>query len=577
MPFGPVAVARRKRKVLRPIVAPFVVAAPAGARIRTRLRPDPAEAETLRLVGDFLGGLYRTDLAARVRLGNVSAKDTRRAVRKRELTAATTSRWAGTITRAAEDQYQLGMRALKADVSSLGQAIATLDARIAAPVGERIKRVSGYGSRRERAAKQQRRQALAARLAAARQRLDAGHPAIVAGGRRLAKNRHQLAAAGLTGPQWRQRWDAARMFLTADGESGVPHGNYTISVSPDGTVTVALPARLKHLANAPRGRYLLAGRVAFGHRAGEWADRVSADQSVRYDISFDPERGRWYLDASWSAPTPTVGLQSLAGGRLLGIDLNADHLAAHVIDEHGNPVGAPITIPLDMTGPAPQRDGRLRAAVSEALRLAKAHGCAAIGIETLGFTDARTTGRETMGRGRRGKRFRRTVAGIPTAKFRERLAGMAYTAGVAVVAADPAYTSQWGSQHWHPVLTTKTPTASRHHAAAVVIARRAHGFKARRRPGVTRRRPEDRSRETTGQAAPRPVSVWEQPGLFETACTTPVGKTRQRSSSTRLLPASKTVREAPTPVGISVANSGQHAEERLTSRFPNVLNIELPA
>ncbi|MEU4159229.1 hypothetical protein [Actinoplanes sp. NPDC026670] len=537
---------RRRRRALRVLAAPFVAAPPAGARIRTRLRPDRAEAVMLRLVGEFLGGLYRADLAARVRLGNVSAKDTQRTVRKRELTAVTTSRWAGTITRTAENQYQLGMRALKADVTGLTRAVTVLDARIAAPVGGRAGRVPGYGSHRERAAKQQRRHILAARLATAQTRVDVGRPAIVVGGRRLMTTRHHLAAAGLTPDTWRQRWDAARIFLTADGETGAPHGNYTISVSPDGTVAIALPARFKHLANAPRGRYVLAGQVTFTHRASEWADRVSADQSVRYDISFDPDpdRGRWYLDASWSAPTQAVGLDALAGGRMLGIDLNADHLAAYVIDGHGNPVGAPITIPLEMTGPASQRDGRLRAAIGEVLRQAKAHGCSAIGIENLGFTDAGHTGRETMGRGARGRRFRRTVAGIPTAKFRERLTGMAYTTGIAVVAVDPAYTSRWGGQHWHPHLNHRTPTASRHHAAAVVIARRAHGHKARRRPGVTRTRPEDRDRETTGQTAPPPVDVREQSGLAETARTTPVDKTRQRSTSNRLLPASKTVREA---------------------------------
>jgi IS605 OrfB family transposase len=460
------------------------------------------------------------------------------------LTEQTTSRWAGSITRCVEDQYQLGLRGLKANAASLGQAVAKLDTRIAAPVAGKSGKVAGYACQRERFSKQQRRSALAARLTATQDRLSAGHPAVVAGGRRLAKIRHNLPEAGLSLPQWRRRWDAARMFLTADGESGAPHGNYTISVSPDGVVTIALPAQLKHLANAPRGRLVLGRPVAFTHRANEWAARVEAEQSVRYDISYDPERGRWYLDASWSAPTHTIGLEALAGSRLLGVDLNADHLAAHVIDVHGNPVGAPITIPLDLVGPASQRDGRLRAAITEILRLARQHDCPAVAIENLGFVDSRNTGRETMGRGRRGKTFRRTVAGIPTAKFRERLTAMAYTAGIAVIAVDPAYTSRWGGQHWKPALTRKTPTATRHHAASVVIARRAHGLKARRRPGVTRTRPEDRARETTGQAAPQPVGVWEQIGLFETARTTPMDKTCPASTNTRHSPASKTVREA---------------------------------
>ncbi|BCY08064.1 hypothetical protein [Actinoplanes sp. L3-i22] len=551
---------------MRPIAASFVVAAPAGTRIRTRLRPSTGEAAVLTQVATFLGGLYRADLAVRVRLGNVSGKDTQRARRKRELTAVTTSRWAGSITRAAEDQYQLGMRALRADVSSLGQALITLDARIGAPVGGRAGRTSGYASRRERAAKQQRRQVLAARQTAAQNRLAAGRPAIVAGGRRLAKTRHRLGSAGLTQAQWRARWDAARMFLTADGETGAPHGNYTITVTPGGIVSIALPSQLKHLANAGRGRYRLAEPVAFTHRAGQWADRVTADQSVRYDICFDAVRGRWYLDASWTAPAYTPGLDALAGGRLLGIDLNADHLAAHVIDAHGNPVGTPITIPLDLSGPASQRDGRLRAGISHALHLAHLHGCPAIAVENLGFADARATGRETMGRGARGKRFRRTVAGIPTAQFRDRLAGMASTAGIAVIAVDPAYTSRWGGQHWKPALTTRIPTATRHHAAAVVIARRAHGFTARRRSGVTRTRPADRARETTGQAAPHTTGAREQQfGLVETARTTPVDKTRPAPTRDPGVPRPRRplARPPTPPVGTNaLTNYGQYAEER---------------
>ena len=45
-----------------------------------------------------------------------------------------------------------------------------------------------------------------------------------------------------------------------------------------------------------------------------------------------------------------------------------------------------------------------------------------------------------MGRGRRGKTFRRAVAGIPAAQFRERVRGMAFAQGLVVVAVDPAYT-----------------------------------------------------------------------------------------------------------------------------------------
>jgi hypothetical protein len=119
------------------------------------------------------------------------------------------------------------------------------------------------------------------------------------------------------------------------------------------------------------------------------------------------------------------------------------------------------------------------------IALAKAHGCRAIAIEDLEFADARAQGRETFGRGRRGRRFRRVVAGIPTGRFRDRLTQMCANQGLWVVAVDPAYTSQWGREHWlAPMQETGTTTVTVDQAAAVVIGRRSLRYRARRRPCV---------------------------------------------------------------------------------------------
>ena len=78
--------------------------------------------------------------------------------------------------------------------------------------------------------------------------------------------------------------------------------------------------------------------MQFHHRRAEWAARVSARQAVRYDISYDPSRGRWYLDASWTlSPGPVPDLDDLRAGPVLGVDLNADHVAACVLDFIGQP------------------------------------------------------------------------------------------------------------------------------------------------------------------------------------------------------------------------------------------------
>jgi hypothetical protein len=331
-------------------------------------------------------------------------------------------------------------------------------------------------------------QHLQARLARIERRIGHGRVSVVRGGRPLAKARHHLTDARLIEVQWRVRWAAERLFLTADGEADKHLGNETIRVHPEeGWLELKLPAPLAHLANRPHSRYRLSCPVRFSHRADEWAAQVTSG-AVRYDIDFLPDRGRWYLSASWRRSAPPAGTvqQAIADG-VLAVDLNAGHLACWQVDRDGNPVGVGIDIPLVLDGrPVSTRDGRLRAAISTLLEVAHKRGCTAIGIENLNFTDARQAGRETMGRGRRGKRFRRVVAGIPTRQFRDRLVQMAANRGMAVVAMDPGWTSKWGAAYWQQPLRARYPTRkiTRHHAACVVLGRRALGLPARRRPGV---------------------------------------------------------------------------------------------
>ena len=493
-------------KRLRRIGDPVVAAGPAGVRVRTGLHLTAAEAAALGEVGNYLGWVYRRELAGRVRLGRLDrqAHAVWRAERKQAVTAVSSSRWAGAITRAAQDQYQLGLRVLAAQVTDLRAAITVLEARCAVRPGEvsappdedaaggrrqRDRRPSrGYATAAQRFSKTRRLAALRERLAAAEEVLAAGCPSVTVGGKRLWRNRSHLHAAEMTEQQWRERWDAARMFLTADGESGKAGGNETIRVDEHGRLRIKVPATLVDRF----GTHLhIPAPVAFNHRGNEWADRVGARQAVRYDISYQPHPGRWYLDASWTiTPARVPELDELRGGHMLGVDLNADHLAACVLDSSGNAVAEPITIQVDTAGlRATRRDGRIRAAITTLLDVTHKYMCTAIVVENLDFADARSTGRETMGRGRRGKRLRRTVAGMPTGKFRSRLTSMASRRGVAVIGVDPAYTSMWGRQHWRKPLQQQTsdPTViTVHHGAAAAIGRRGLGMPIRRRPAGPR-------------------------------------------------------------------------------------------
>ncbi|MFE2581421.1 IS200/IS605 family accessory protein TnpB-related protein [Streptomyces sp. NPDC059378] len=449
----------------------------------------------------FLGSLAAGDLATRARQG-LEHDAAAWAVRKRELTGASSARWAGSITKATHDQWALSRRGQAAETSWLRGQITSLEARLARPLGAKANRraglARGYGSRAEWHAKSRRLHALRDRLTGVEADWVAGRVRVVRGGRRLAHLRHHLNQAGLSKEAWQERWRAARMFLTADGESGKRFGNETIRVTDTGQLTLKLPATLARLANAPHGRYLLDAPVVFTHRSREWLERITADRAVAYRIHHDAVRGRWYVTASWQrTPVPVLPLEAALARGVVGVDMNDDHLAAWRLDVHGNPVGEPRRFFYDLTSTAAHRDAQIRHALTRLLHHTRTTGAAAIAIEDLDFTDG--TSREKHGR---NKRFRRLIARFPTARLRARLVSMAAEQDIAVVAVDPAYTSRWGAQHWQKPLTGSTRKVSRHDAASIAIGRRALGHPIRRRTAPPPHDRSDRAGHRTAQAGP---------------------------------------------------------------------------
>ncbi|GAB4589705.1 hypothetical protein [Nocardia sp. IFM 10818] len=530
----------------------------------TRLRLSPADKGVLDLVAEHLGRLRRADLAQMSRParldpgldddGKRQARRNRLNNRKTTLTAQSSSRWAGTIIRANDDQYRFARDAQRRHITGLRAAIPTIEKRLAAPTWDTLTKQeqaarrkaglpTGYSTQSERFAKQRRVQSLRAELARATCKRDDKLVRVVVGGKRLAKARHNLDAAGLSEAGWRQRWECARWRIEANGSGDEPFGNLTITVTPEGEVSLRLPKPLEHLANTKQGRYVLSDRARFSYREDEWLARITGGKSVSYTFTRHLDRAGIYLTAAWSSPATTgQDCDVRAAGPVVAVDLNDGHLAVRRLDSHGNPVGASVRIEFSLTGLGTRRDAQVRHAISRLVNYTLTHGVDTIAIEDLDFADARQHGRETMGRGQRGKRFRRTVAGIPTAVFRHRLQAMTHHHGIRLLAVNPAYTSRWGDQHWRKPYQNVT----RHEAAATVIGRRAQGHKARRREGVTRTRPEDRvvrATDQTGTSAPAATGSRHRPGMRGTESRPP------RRARTRL-PGRATVTPAP-------ANNGQ--------------------
>ncbi|MHA5051873.1 IS200/IS605 family accessory protein TnpB-related protein [Streptomyces sp. SD15] len=421
---------------LRELAASFVVPGPVGVAIRDQLRVSAADAVVLAEVGMFLGSLAAGDLAERSRQG-LAHDAAGWAVRKRGLTGRSSARWSGSITKATHDQWALARRGQVAHLAWLRGQIVSVEARLARPLGAKANKreglARGYATRGEWHAKSRRLHTLKDRLAVVEADWAAGRVRVVRGGKRLANTRHHLQAAGLSEQGWRERWQAERMFLAADGESGKRFGNETIRITDTGQISIRLPAPLAHLANAPHGRYLLDAPVRFQHRGAEWRDRITANRAVAYRIHHDTARGRWYVTASWQrAAAPVLPLQAALAHGVVGVDMNDDHLAAWQLDGHGNPVGEPQRYFYDLSGSTEHRDAQIRHALTRLLHYTRRCGAAAIAIEDLDF--AAEKGREKHGR---NKRFRRLISRFPTAKLKARLVSMAAEQQVAVSRSTP--------------------------------------------------------------------------------------------------------------------------------------------
>ncbi len=205
------------------------VACPAGVAITTRLRTSDADEAVLDAVADHLGRLRRADLAAMCRLEPLTPgldAGAQRRVRRRRLnnrkaalTAQSSARWAHAIIGANNDQYRLARYAQHRHIIGLRAAIATITKRLAQPTGDTLTRearrarrgrVKGYPTQAQRFQKLRRLQHLRAELARVEADRGKGLLHVSDGGKRLTKTRHNLAAADLALPEWRDQWDCAR-------------------------------------------------------------------------------------------------------------------------------------------------------------------------------------------------------------------------------------------------------------------------------------------------------------------------------------------------------------------------------
>ncbi len=241
-----------------------------------------------------------------------------------------------------------------------------------------------------------------------------------------------------------------------------------------------------------------------------------ASRPVAVRVCWREKKKAFYVVASVEPLEPLVRLHPGRAlrrrfKRVMGIDLNPDHVAFCVVDRDGNPLSWG-KVPLDLTGSTSQNADSIGRAVAELVALAKAHG-AAIAHEALDFSRSRANLRYGCSR-----RIARLLSSFAYNKFFSTLASRARRDKVALVFVNPAWTSVLGQANYAGVYGVSVDQG-----AACVIARRALGLRTRVRPYVAHALSQERVAGHTSsgkpglklvaKALPKRRSTWEPSGL----------------------------------------------------------------
>jgi IS605 OrfB family transposase len=321
--------------------------------------------------------------------------------------------------------------------------------------------------------KRRRVERLTRRLAALRADEAAGCVRICFGSRKLFHAQFALRENGYASHnEWRCAWRATRasqFFVLGSKDETAGCQGCVATLASDGTITLRL--RLPD-ALAARGKHLVIPglRFAYGHAAivaaiGRTLSPHTQDgEAISWRFVRKRKGWRVYVTVSVPAGTP----RSVDTNGVIGVDLNADHLAVTDLDRFGNPVAAFRV--------ACVTRGKTHHQVLAVLGDAVAHIVTYAGgrrkpivIETLDFEDKKAEVE------RQGPRRARRLSSFAYAAFHAIIAARTYDAGIRLLHVHPAYTSVIGR-----LTFADRYGLSRHHAAACVIGRR--GMQLAERP-----------------------------------------------------------------------------------------------
>ena len=292
------------------------------------------------------------------------------------------------------------------------------------------------------------------------------------GSKKLFRAQFDLDGNGYTSHEkWRTEWQQARsstLFFLGSKDETAGNQTCTAALQPDGTLQLRI--RLPDVLFAKHGKYLILSGIEFRYGKEQiasllyptnFSSRLGISQQSRQAISWRLKRDKkgWRLFAAFDVQPAICTSQKNRG--VIGLDINANHLALVETDRCGNPISKKV-IPLNLYG---KTSNQTRAIIGDATASAiveaeKSHK--PLIIEDLDFQKKKTALRE-QGR----SSHTRMLSSFAYSSIIAHLKSRAAKKGVLLQQANPAYTSLIGR-----VKFACRYGLSIHLAAALTIGRR---------------------------------------------------------------------------------------------------------
>lgn len=329
---------------------------------------------------------------------------------------------------------------------------------------------------------------LQTKLAALETDLENGKVRIAFGSKKLWRAQFNLAANGYASHEdWLADWRAARsssLFIVGSKDETAGCQLCVATLSDTG---IDLRLRVPDALADPFGKHhVIPGlQFAYGHdqiaaaienNLSESKDRW---QAISYRFSRDAQGWRVFVSVAVAAPA-RVTRKRLG---VIGVDLNADHLAVAETDRFGNPVRA-WSVPLVTYG---KSTGQAAALIGNACKSLVDYAAAVgkpLSIERLDFAKKKAALEDE------GARYARMLSSLSYNRIKQTLKARAFRLGVEVFEVNPAFSSVIG----------RTKYAARygltvHQAAALVLAQRV--LRVSERPPSLWRVPDGKSGQVT--------------------------------------------------------------------------------